>query len=102
MEFFHEPNIDWLGKKWYFISVSLLLLVAGLVSIAVHHGLLYGIEFRSGTQVMVKFAKAPDIGAIRKQLNSQNWRGASIQTHRGCLGTFGDDRAAAGRRRKRG
>lgn len=80
MELFHEPNIDWLGKKWYFISVSLVLLVVGLVSIAVHHGLLYGIEFRSGTQVMVEFAKAPDIGAIRKQLASQNWRGASIQT----------------------
>lgn len=79
MEFFHEPNIDWLGKKWYFISVSLVLLVAGLLSIAVHHGLLYGIEFRSGTQVMVKFAKAPNIGAIRKQLASQNWKGASIQ-----------------------
>ncbi len=79
MEFFHEPNIDWMGRKWWFISASMALLVAGMISIAVRHGLLYGIEFRSGTQVMVKFAKAPDIGAIRKQLASQNWKGASIQ-----------------------
>jgi preprotein translocase subunit SecF len=79
MEFFHEPNIDWMGRKWYFISVSLALLVAGLISIAVHRGLLYGIEFRSGTEVMVKFAKAPDIGAIRSQLAKENWHGASIQ-----------------------
>jgi preprotein translocase subunit SecF len=80
MEFFHEPNIDWMGRKWYFISLSLVLLVVGFISVAVHHGLLYGIEFRSGTEVMVKFAKAPDIGAIRRQLASENWRGASIQS----------------------
>lgn len=79
MEFFHEPNIDWLGKKWYFISVSIALLVIGLVSVVVHHGLLYGIEFRSGTEVRVKFAKPPDVGAIRSQLARENQRGASIQ-----------------------
>ena len=80
MEFFHEPNIDWMGRKWWFISVSLVLLAAGMISIAVHGGLLYGIEFRSGTQVMVKFAKAPDIGAIRKELANENWKDASIQS----------------------
>ncbi len=80
MELFHEPNFDWMGKKWYFISVSLALLAAGLISIAVHHGLVYGIEFRSGTQVLVKFAKAPDVGAIRNELVRENWRGASIQS----------------------
>ena len=79
MEFFHEPNIDWMGRKWYFISVSLALLVAGLISIAVHRGLVYGIEFRSGTQVQVKFAKSPDVGAIRRQLQKEDWQGASIQ-----------------------
>jgi preprotein translocase subunit SecF len=79
MEFFHEPNIDWMGRKWYFISVSLVLLAAGLVSIAIHHGLLYGIEFRSGTQVTVKFSKAPNLGKIRGELAKENWRGASIQ-----------------------
>lgn len=80
MEFFHEPNIDWMGRKWYFISVSLALLVAGFISIAVHRGLVYGIEFRSGTQVQVKFAKTPDVGAIRSQLEKEDWKGASIQS----------------------
>lgn len=80
MEFFHEPNIDWMGRKWYFISVSLALLVAGFISIAVHRGLVYGIEFRSGTQVEVKFAKTPDVGAIRHQLEKEDWQGASIQS----------------------
>jgi len=51
MEFFHEPKIDWMGKKWYFIGLSIPLLVAGLVSIAWHRGLVYGIDFRGGTLV---------------------------------------------------
>jgi preprotein translocase subunit SecF len=80
MEFFHEPNIDWMGKKWYFIGASLALLVIGFISIAVHGGLVYGIEFRSGTQLTVKFAKAPDIGAIRGELAKEHWQGASIQS----------------------
>jgi preprotein translocase subunit SecF len=75
MEFFHEPKIDWMGKKWYFISVSLVLIVAGIISIIIHRGLTYGIEFRSGTQVTVKFAQAPNVQVIRRQLG-----GASIQS----------------------
>jgi preprotein translocase subunit SecF len=79
MEFFHEPKIDWMGQKWYFIALSLALAVAGLVSIAVHRGLVYGIDFRGGTLVYVKFAKAPNLDAIRGMLDRQNLRGATIQ-----------------------
>jgi preprotein translocase subunit SecF len=79
MEFFHEPKIDWMGKKWYFIGLSLPLLVAGLISIAVHHGLVYGIDFRGGTEVDVKFAQAPDLTAIRKRLDQQSLKGETLQ-----------------------
>lgn len=79
MEFFHEPKIDWMGKKWYFIGLSLALAAAGLISMAVQRGLGYGIDFRGGTLVYVKFAKAPNLDAIRTELDSQNLRGATIQ-----------------------
>ncbi len=79
MEFFHEPNIDWMGKKWYFISLSVVLLAAGLISIAVRRGLTYGIDFRSGTQVTVRFAKAPNLSAIRNQLNREGIHEFTIQ-----------------------
>ena len=42
MEFFHEPKIDWMGIKWYFICLSLALALTGIVSMVVHHGLVYG------------------------------------------------------------
>ncbi len=79
MEFFHEPKIDWMGKKWYFIGLSIPLLLAGLVSIAVHRGLAYGIDFRGGTVVYVKFTKAPDLDAIRRELDRRHLGGSAIQ-----------------------
>jgi preprotein translocase subunit SecF len=79
MEFFHEPKIGWMGKKWYFIALSLALAAAGLISMLVHRGLAYGIDFRGGTLVYVKFAKAPDMDALRRELVRQNLRGATMQ-----------------------
>ncbi len=81
MEFFHEPKFDWMGKKWYFIALSLSLAVAGLISIAFVHGLPSGIEFRGGTVVYVKFAKEPDIGAIRAELDREGFRGSTVQQY---------------------
>jgi preprotein translocase subunit SecF len=79
MEFFHEPKIDWMGKKWYFIGLSIPLLLAGMISIAVHRGLTYGIDFRGGTQVTVKFTLAPNLDAIRKHLDQGGLHGATLQ-----------------------
>jgi preprotein translocase subunit SecF len=81
MEFFHQPKFDWMGKKWYFIACSLTLAVVGLISIAVHRGLAYGIDFRGGTLVYVKFARQPNIDAIRRELDSEGLRGATVQQY---------------------
>lgn len=79
MEFFHEPKIDWMGKKWYFIGLSIPLLLAGMISIAVHRGLTYGIDFRGGTLVTVKFAQSPNLDALRRKLDQENLHGATLQ-----------------------
>jgi len=78
MELFHEPKIDWMGTKWYFIGLSLTLAAAGLISMALHRGLIYGIDFRGGTVVTVKFSKSPDMDGIRRELDRENLRGATI------------------------
>jgi preprotein translocase subunit SecF len=92
MEFFHEPKIDWMGKKWYFIVLSLILLGAGMAAIAVHGGLLYGIDFRGGTLVYVKFAKQPSLDGIRAELKRQNLGEATIQR----FGPAGDNEVIIG------
>jgi preprotein translocase subunit SecF len=79
MEFFREPNIDWMGKKWIFIGLSIPLLIAGLLSIAFWHHLPYGIDFRGGTLVYVRFAQQPDLDKIRTELDRQNLKDHTLQ-----------------------
>ena len=47
MEFFHEVNIDWLGKKWYFLGFSLIFSIAGLLSLFFWHHLPLGVKLRA-------------------------------------------------------
>lgn len=70
MEFFHEPKIDWMGKAKYFAALSLCLLLIGAVAAVRHHGLHYGIDFKGGTMVIVRFSSAPPIGKIRSALDA--------------------------------
>jgi len=65
MELFKNTNYDFLGKKWPFIIASLVLSVAGLTSIIARGGLKYGIDFKEGTLIQVKFANPPDDNKIR-------------------------------------
>jgi preprotein translocase subunit SecF len=65
MELFKNTNYDFLGKKWPFIIASLVLSVAGLTSIVAKGGLKYGIDFKEGTLIQVKFANPPQDNKIR-------------------------------------
>ncbi|HEV2112965.1 MAG TPA: protein translocase subunit SecF [Terriglobales bacterium] len=79
MEFFRNTNIDFLGKKWYFLAFSLLFSVAGVLSMLFWHGIPLGVEFRGGTDVYVKFTHAPDNEAIRSQLDHAGLKNPRIQ-----------------------
>jgi len=68
MELFKNTNFDFLGKKWPFIIASLILTVAGLGSIAMKHGLKYGIDFKGGALMRVKFASEPPVDKIRASM----------------------------------
>ena len=81
MEFFRNPNIDFLGKKWYFIAFSLIFSVAGVLSMMFWHGIPYGVDFRGGTLVYVKFAQTPDDNAIRAAMDRAGLHNARIQRY---------------------
>lgn len=68
MELFHNTNFDFLGKKWLFISISLVLTAAGLISLVIHRGPAYGIDFKGGTVMYVRFAERPPLEKIRSVL----------------------------------
>src|ERR1700690_15402 len=78
MELFKSVNIDWMGKAKYFIACSLILLTVGWVSVLWNHGLCYGIDFRGGPLVVVRFSTAPPIDQIRKGLQDAGLRNSTI------------------------
>ena len=79
MEFFRNANIDFLGKKWYFIAFSLVFSVAGLLSIFFWHGIPLGIDFRGGTLVYVKFSHPPNDSAVRAAMDRTGLTNVRIQ-----------------------
>ena len=81
MEFFHDVNIDFLGKKWYFLAFSLLFSVAGVCSMLFWHGIPWGVEFRGGTLVEVRFSHTPDLRAIRADMDRAGLRDPKIQNY---------------------
>src|SRR5258707_14271071 len=83
MEFFHNPNFDWIGRKWYFIGVSFMLSAVGLASLIAHHGPRYGIDFKGGTMVHVKFRETPSLDRVRKALESQGLGNSTLQKYGG-------------------
>ncbi len=79
MEFFRNTNIDFLGKKWYFLAFSLVFSVAGLFSMLFWHHIPYGVDFRGGTLVYVKFSHTPDDNALRAAMDRAGLHNAKIQ-----------------------
>jgi preprotein translocase subunit SecF len=80
MEFFKDVNVDWMGKAKYFVGLSLILLVLGWASILKNGGIKYGIDFRGGTLVYVRFAGPAPVDQIRKGLAAAGLADSSIQT----------------------
>jgi preprotein translocase subunit SecF len=83
VEFFRNPNIDFLSKKWYFIAFSLVFSIAGICSMLFWHGIPLGIDFRGGTLVYVKYSHSPNDNAIRAQMDHAGLRNVRIQTFGG-------------------
>jgi preprotein translocase subunit SecF len=81
VEFFRNPNIDFLSKKWYFLAFSLVFSVAGVLSMLFWHGIPLGVDFRGGTLVYVKFSHAPDDNAIRAAMDRAGLHNARIQRY---------------------
>src|SRR3990172_222309 len=80
MELFrHNLKIDWMGKAKYFVALSLALLAVGGVSWIRTGGLNYGIDFKGGTAVYVRFAGTPPVDQLRQGLVKAGLGESTIQ-----------------------
>jgi preprotein translocase subunit SecF len=94
MELFKQTNFDFLRWKWPFICASLVLSAAGLTSIVLHGGLRWGIDFKGGAQMTVKFAYAPPLEKIRTALD-QRIKGGDVVVQN-LTGAGGDNQVVIG------
>ena len=74
---FQNIHIDWLGKRRIFIGISIVIMLAGLVSAigrqAVDGGtdaFNLGVDFKGGTVVTAKFRERPSDDDLRAALNN--------------------------------
>ncbi len=86
-ELFDKINVDWMGKRKYFIAVSILILLAGLASAIGRQfteggtdAFNLGVDFKGGTVVTVKFKQMPADDDIRNSLQNAGIAEAVIQT----------------------
>jgi preprotein translocase subunit SecF len=68
MELLKNPNFDFLGKTRYFVTLSIVLITAGL-AYTWSQGVRYGVEFSGGTQVIVQFTTSPAVERVRSAVD---------------------------------
>ena len=71
MEFFKDTHFDFLGRKWWFIVPSLILTLAGAASLFLKSGPRYGIDFRGGAVMDVRWEVAIPIERVRMAVSSR-------------------------------
>lgn len=78
-------NIDYVGKFKIFGGLSLVL-VLGTIALFFTKGLNYGVDFRGGVEIQVKFNKSVELGDLRNTLESNNVAMSQLQS-------IGDEKA---------
>src|SRR5258708_14561091 len=79
MEILKNPHYDFLGKTKFFVTLSILFIASGLLTIKTR-GIHYGVEFSGGTSLIARFSAPPQIDKVREAVDKEA-PGAVIQTY---------------------
>jgi preprotein translocase SecF subunit len=82
MRFFGKTNIDFMGKRKVFYTLSSCLILAGMVSLF-FKGVDYGIDFLGGTELVVQFRDPVSIGDVRSAMDRIGYGKSEIKTFGG-------------------
>jgi preprotein translocase subunit SecF len=80
----HDVNVDWLGRRRLFITISVVLLLAGLGAAIARQATKrppfnLGVDFKGGTVVTARFKQRPSDDAVREALNANGIHDATVQ-----------------------
>jgi len=84
LSFFKEPKYDFLSMKKFTFIISGVLILSGIVSVFIHGGLKYGVDFTGGSILEVQFKGEP----------------VSSEEMRAALATIGFDKATLQKERE--
>ena len=80
MEFFPpNTNFDFVGKQKYALAISGFLILITIISLIIHHGPRYGVDFSGGLLIQVKFSQTVTADEIKEKLKSINLQDSVVQ-----------------------
>lgn len=74
----HGTTIDFMGKRKYVLTFSLLISLLSFYGI--FYKMNYGVDFRGGAEVQTKFANEVQLDDLRQSLEKGGFHGTSVQT----------------------
>lgn len=80
MQFFHNTQIDFLGKRKLFAILSSIFIILS-IAITIGFGIDYGIDFTGGTELAVKFKNDVSTDQIRNAVNQAGYKGVEIKSY---------------------
>jgi len=78
MSFTGQPNLDFMGKRYFALVISVVFLVLSVVMIATR-GVNLGIDFTGGTLVEVGYPERVELAQVRTVLNANGYGDATVQ-----------------------
>lgn len=75
-----DVNIDFIGKRNIAYVLSGLMILISAVSLVMHHGPRFGIDFAGGSLIQVRFEAPVDVETVKKGLAQVEMAGASVQS----------------------
>lgn len=79
MDIFLNTKVDFLKYKVPAFALSIIIILAGFVSIWMKGGLSYGVDFSGGTAIHLKFRKPVALDSVRKNLSQSGFTDAGVQ-----------------------
>lgn len=79
MQFFQKPNIDFIGNRRYGYIFSTCIILIGLIALILRGGPNWGIDFKGGVSIKVKFNKMISVENLRVSLGRVGLETAEIK-----------------------
>ncbi|MEW6089005.1 MAG: protein translocase subunit SecF [bacterium] len=79
MNLFRNINFDFVKYRYTAITISLVIITAGIISMIIKGGLNLGVDFRGGVLMEIAFENNPDVAEVRSVLKTINLEESTIQ-----------------------